>query len=239
MWTWWITRINVLAVLLATCAWGQQPSTQVGASPKEATPELYRRMKKEIAGGAPPTIAQLTAQTAAIRKENAAAIEALQAKITALTEQVTKALGDKDMSRVSVLEHRADEDDTAKDKAQKELKDQHDSLMAWVRPTAGAVFAAVLGICTQIYLSKRRDGRYVAQAHQMEASIGDVNDHVAIAVNSIDGVGSSVDKLKTQTDGMTERLERMARAKGFEEGKVAERVGKASEDGLGGKSDGR
>ena len=162
------------------------------------------------------TAAQLAAlhKTDAVMAERVAVVIQQLDSINGELTRMKGALAEKDMSRVAVIEAELQAAKEQRTAEAAEAKADHETVMGWIRAIALTVFSAACAIASQLWLSSRRDKRHTLQVET-------VRDRVDIIGDSVDGVASNLTGLKRQTDGMTDRIERMATDKGFREGKDA------------------
>ena len=128
--------------------------------------------------------ASIKSQTEALNKSNhvlSAQVNILITQLNGISEEMTKIkhmLSEKDMSRVSVLENKFIEIEKDKATLDAQTKLDHDEFMSWVRMLFGAIFVAVCGILSQLYLTHIRGKN----------------------------VDKTLNRLESQTNGLTARL---------------------------------
>jgi hypothetical protein len=185
--------------LLSVWVWDQ--------TPRQASPEIVRDMQRQISDAAPAT----GAQTSAIRRDSAvtrAQLEVLIGQLNSMSEEMTRVktdLASRDMSRVAVVEDNVRDIlrdmAAAKDRADKQARQDHEDVMSWIRPiTVAVITSLILGLGTLLV------------NHLRQRSIK-----------------RSLHTLEVQTNGMTEKIASLAHdvgyVKGLKEGREEGREG--------------
>lgn len=173
-----------MALLSMFLVWAQ--------TPRQASPEIVGDMQRKVADASPAT----GAQASAIRRDSAvtrAQLDVLIGQLNGMSEEMTRVktdLASRDMSRVAVLEDNLRDIIAAKDKADKQARQDHEDIMAWVRPVTVAVITSLmLGLGTLLANYFR---------HRL--------------------IKRSLHTLEVQTNGMTEKIASLAHEVGFVQG---------------------
>jgi len=179
--------------------------SQIGQSARQVSPEVVRQMHQQAAAQENPVSGADLERNRRVDSQKLAALAAQINEVAGQVAEVAKQLEDirgdlaeKDMSRVSVLEEKLKTAARERAQAEKEDRDSHEELMAWLRPASLTLgTAAILSLLGVIAGFMR--GR-------------------ALVV-----VKKQLDVVNQQTNGMREKLEEVAHASGYEEGKADER----------------
>jgi hypothetical protein len=158
---------TLLLLAAIITAHADQARDRIGASVKDAAPEVYRQMRKEASSTPPaivlPTAAQLKQHAEDVAKNDRAVIAKLNSMIDLLNTEMAgmkTAIGEKDMSRVAIVEAQLKTVAAEKSRVDEEQRAEHENFMAWLRIIGGALFASMLAILTQLVISSRRNARH-------------------------------------------------------------------------------
>jgi hypothetical protein len=133
-------------------------------------------------------------------REIAAKLSTITKELANQTQQVKEALAEKDMSRVALLEQQVKAIEDERNQRAAQVRADHDAYVAWFRGIGGGVVTSLVLTLLSVKLSSLREARHTAQ---------------------VKAVANQIEVLKTQTDGMVEKMQVMATAKGFDQGKKA------------------
>lgn len=168
-----------------------------GQEPKPGSKEAVQQMQQKVVD---------TTQTTSIQVENLrkgfittrSQLDVLITQLNGISEEMSRVkieLSIKDMSRVAVLERDLQAIRDARDRREIQQRQDQADFMAWVRPVTVAVVTSLLLTFFTGILGFLR--------------------HKSVA--------SSLTVLKTQTNGMSERIASLSHKEGFLEGEAAEK----------------